>query len=86
MKQYNHEYFNSLPIGAKKRYCCWLIEAPGYGFSIFEGMNRDLKAANDESLAEWQEAYPGEFDWFNKHIQKDPETLEIQTLLFKPNN
>ena len=86
MKQYNHEYFNSIPIGAKKRYCCWLIEMPGYGANMFRCMERALKEADDLSLAEWQEAYPAEFDWFNKHIQKDPATLEIQTLLFKPNN
>lgn len=84
-KTYNHDFFNAIKGNPKRRYALWLIGSPGYGFSIFDGMDKALRRTDDEALAEYESAYPDEFTWFNKHLQNHPDALEIQKQLFNQN-
>jgi len=81
-KKYNEEYFRSIKDQAKRRYAQWLIQFAGYGYSIFDGMNNALLRADDNAMQEYEAAYPAESEWFNKHLAKDPEAVEIQNNLF----
>lgn len=85
-KQYNLKYFESIKPMPMKRYALWLIESPGYGFSIFDGMNKALKNADDDALADYYSAYPEEAAWFTKHLEKHPDALEVQKNLFNIHN
>ncbi|HMQ79184.1 MAG TPA: hypothetical protein PKE39_04370 [Ignavibacteria bacterium] len=85
-KQYNLKYFESIKSLPMKRYALWLMESPGYGFSIFNGMDKALKNADDSSLSGYYDAYPQESEWFTKHLEKHPDALEIQKHLFNIHN
>lgn len=86
MKEFNEKYFASLNPLAKKRYAMWLFESPGYQASMFRGMQRAVDKGSEKELAEYAEAYPEEAVWFDKHLKKSPDAIEVQTNLFKINN
>lgn len=85
-KPHNTEFFNSITSTPMRRYALWLMGSPGYGYSIFDGMDKALRRQDDEALEEYESAYPAESDWFTKHLQNDPAALEIQKQLFNINN
>lgn len=86
MKEFNEKYFASLKPLAKKRYAMWLFHSPGYGAQMFANMKRALDEANNKDLAECYKAFPEESAWFDKHLQKDPEAIEVQENLFNIHN
>jgi len=85
-KKHNTDYFNSIKPVAMRRYALWLIGSPGYGYSIFAGMQKALADQNDESLSDYESAYPQEMEWFTKHLEKHPDALEVQKHLFNIHN
>ncbi len=82
-KPFNLKYFESIKPLPMKRYALWLIGSPGYGFSIFNSMDKAIKAQDDDALAECEEAYPDESIWFTKHLEKHPDALTVQKNLFE---
>lgn len=87
-KPHNINYFNSIKIQSLRRYALWLIGSPGYSYSIFEGMNKSMLKGEDaaEEMHDWESAYPQEFTWFTKHLEKHPEAIEVQEKLFNIHN
>ncbi len=85
-KAHNIQYFESIKDPFLRRYALWLIGSPGYGYSIFEGMDKALRAGDDDDMLDYESAYPNESAWFKKHLEKHADALDVQKQLFNIHN